>query len=105
MEQTNIRKDAKGNIISKLTKEEFHISFKEDFAKIIDVESYKIYNVLTDKDEYINNIDNEEGAKKRVENDSDDEDKFNINDYEQQEIEHTPNSDKMGFSRAKCIVI
>ena len=104
MEQTNIRKDAKGNIISKLNKE-FHISFKEDFAEIIDVESYKAYNILTDKDEYINNIDNEEGAKKRAENDSDDEDKFNINDYEQQEIEHTPNTDQMGFSRTKCIII
>ena len=46
MEQTNIRKDAKGNIISKITKEEFHISFKEDFVEIIDVESYKEFNKL-----------------------------------------------------------
>ena len=105
MEQTNIKKDSKGNVISKLNKEEFHVSFKEDFAEIIDVESYKIYNILTDKDEYINNIDDERGVKKRVDNDSDDEDKFNINEYEQQEIEHTPNTDRMGFSRAKCIIL
>ena len=45
MEETEVRKDINGNIISKSNKNH-HISFKENFSEIIIVESYKEFNKL-----------------------------------------------------------
>ena len=105
MEQTNERKDAKGNIISKLNKE-YHVSFKVDFAETIEVESYKEYNVLNDKNEYINNIDNEyEDNSEEDKEEENDEEKFDINKYEALKLDKMPNHDPNGFSRTKCIII
>ena len=100
MENTkNERKDAKGNIINKLNKD-YHVSFKEDFAEIIQVESYKEYNILNDKNDYINNLDDNEDDE-----DEDNEDKFDIKDYNPVKIERMANHDPTGFSRTKCIVL
>ena len=101
MEPTNERKDSKGNIINKLNKN-FHVSFKDDFVEIINVESYKEYNILNDKNDYLNNLeDNEEDE----DEDEDNEDKFDIKDYNPAKIEKMANHDPAGFSRTKCIIL
>ena len=106
MEQTKIRKDAKGNIIDKINKE-FHVNFKEDFVEIINVESYKEYNILNDKDEYINQFENktEEKREDEIDNDDEGEEKFDINSYTPSKIEKMANHDPNGFSRARCIIL
>ena len=104
MEQTSDRKDSKGNTISKLNKE-FHVSFKVNFAETIEVESYKEYNVLNDKNEYLNNISGEENEESEDKEDENDEEKFDINKYDPMKLEKIPNSDPNGFSRTKCIIL
>ncbi len=104
MEQTNERKDSKGNTISKLNKE-YHVSFKINFAETIEVESYKEYNVLNDKNEYLNNISGEENEESEDKEDENDEEKFDINKYDPMKLEKIPNSDPNGFSRTKCIIL
>ncbi len=98
MEPTNERKDSKGNIINKLNKN-FHVSFKEDFVEIIDVESYKEFNILNDKNDYLNNFEDSEDS------DDEDKDKFNIKDYNPAKLERMANHDPNGFSRTKCIIL
>ena len=47
-----IRKDINGNIIEKSKKDrDYHISFKDIFAEIIDVQSYKAFNKIRDDDD------------------------------------------------------
>ena len=98
MEPTNERKDSKGNIINKLNKN-FHVSFKDDFVEIINVESYKEYNILNDKNDYLNNFEDSEDS------DDEDKDKFNIKDYNPEKLERMANNDPNGFSRTKCIIL
>ena len=93
MEPIKVRRDINGNIISKSNKD-YHISFKENFSEIIKVESYKEYNILNDESEFSTNYDDEEN-----------EDKFNINEYNPEKVEKTANHDPRGFSRAKCLII
>ena len=107
LEETNIRKDAKGNIISKANKL-YHVSFKQDFAEVIDVESYKEYNILNDKNEYLNKLDNngdEENEDDDGSSDNEDKDKFDINKYNPIKLEKMASHDPNGFSRTKCIII
>ena len=47
MNNTKIRKDANGNIIDKSNKN-YHITITENFVTIIEVESYKKYNILNE---------------------------------------------------------
>ena len=100
LEKTNNRKDAKGNIISKGNKL-YHVSFKQDFAEVIDVESYKEYNILNDKNEYLNKFDDGQEEDEEEEN----EDKFDINKYNPEKLEKMANHDPTGFSKTKCIII
>ena len=90
MEQIKERKDAKGNIISKNSKD-YHVSFKENFSEIIEVESYKEYNILNE-DDYTSI-------------DDDSEDKFDINRYDPLKIEKIANHDPHGFSKGKCLIL
>ena len=101
-----IGRDSKENIREKL-KKVYHVSFRNDFVKIIDVESYKAYNILTDKDEYINKYDNDNTRNEEEELEEEDEDgsKFDINKYNPIELDKTANHDPNGFSKTKCIII
>ena len=78
--QKKFRKDAKGNLILKkkmqIKKTKHHISFidkinsKKDLVTIIDIESYKKYNLedeIEEEEENINNNKNEEEKKQLVE--------------------------------------
>ncbi len=80
--QKKFRKDAKGNLILKkkmqIKKTKHHISFidkidtKKDLVTIIDIESYKKYNLeneeeIEEEDENINNNKKEEEKKQLVE--------------------------------------
>ena len=91
MESPAIRKDINGNIISKLNKD-YHISFKNIFTEIINVECYKEYNKIDD-DTSIEDFDD------------DNEGKFNINEYNPEKLEKMANKDPHGFSRTKCIIL
>ena len=97
MEPTNNRKDSQGNIINKLNKNH-HISFKENFAEIIDVESYKVFNCLNDKNDYFNDEDS-------YEDDEEEKDKFDIQKYKPLKLERMANHDPHGFSKTKCLIM
>ena len=98
------KKELNENNIDKIKKNN-HVSFKEDFVEIINVESYKEYNVLNDKNEYLNNISGEENEESEDKEDENDEEKFDINKYDPMKLEKIPNSDPNGFSRTKCIIL
>ena len=100
----NIRKDAKGNIISK-TDKLYTVSFKDDLVEIIDVESFKEYNILNDKNEYLSQFDLSGEEEKEENEDIEDQDKFDINKYNPLKLEKMANHDPNGFSRTKCIII
>ena len=104
MKTTNEKKELNENNIDKIKKNN-HVSFKEDFVEIINVESYKEYNVLNDKNEYLNNISGEENEENEDKEDENDEEKFDINKYDPMKLEKIPNSDPNGFSRTKCIIL
>ncbi len=99
MEINKIRKDSKGNIISRENKN-YHISFKEIFVDRINVESYKKYNIM-DSDEYISKFEYCEEDDEEDENN-----KFNINDYEPLKLEKISmkNHAQDGYS-TKCIIL
>ena len=107
MESSTEKKDENGQINNKLNKE-YHVSFKENFAEIIEVESYKEYNILNDKNEYLNKFDNsgeEENEDNDGSSDNEDKDKFDINKYNPIKLEKMASHDPNGFSRTKCIII
>ena len=107
IEQTKAKEESKGNVIEKSHKE-LHVSFKEDFAEIINVESYKEYNILNDKDEYINQLENNNDEKNidEIDDDEEGEEKFDINNYNPTKIEKLANHDPHAFSRAnRCIIL
>ena len=83
-----LRKDTDGNIINKSNKN-YHITINDNFVTIIEVESYKQYNIIED--------------------DYDDEDENNstpfIDNYNPGKVDNIRNNDPQGFSRLKCIII
>ena len=93
MEETEVRKDINGNIISKSNKNH-HISFKENFSEIIIVESYKEFNKLT-QDEYYDFDDDNSST----------EYKFDIDQYNPSKVERTGNHDPLAFSKSRCIIL
>ena len=97
--EPNIRKDVQGNIISK-TNKNYHISFKENFAEIINVESYKVYNLLNDNNDNLYY----EGSDDEFDEDEN-EGKFDIQKYKPLKIEKRANRDPRGFSKTKCIIL
>ena len=101
MEPSNETKDDNGNIKSRLSKD-YHVSFKENFAVIIEVESYKEYNILNNKNEYLNNYEDEN---EEDEDNEENEGKFDINKYNQLKLEKMANHDPNAFSKTKCIII
>ena len=84
-----IRKDINGNIINKSNKDKYHINIIENVT-IIDVESYKQYNILDETTD-------EEDENK---------DEALINNYKPKKEENISNDDPLGVSRGiKCIII
>ena len=110
MESSIEKKDENNQINNKLNKE-YHVTFKENFLQIIEVESYKEYNILNDKNEYLNKLDKldnngeEENEDDDGSSDNEDKDKFDINKYNPVKLEKMANHDPNGFSRTKCIII
>ena len=100
------KKDINCNNTNKLNKD-YHVSFKENFVETIDVESYKDYNILNDKNEYLNKFDNsgEEENEDIDDEDNEDNGKFDINKYNPLKLEKMANHDPNGFSRTKCIIL
>ena len=89
MDEIKIRKDINGNIINKSNKNNYHITITENFVTIIEVESYKQYNVLDD--------------------DNDDEEENNnahfMDNYVPKKVDNYTNNDPHGVSMVKCIII
>lgn len=78
------RRDANGNIISK--NNNYHISFKKNFVEIIYIQSFKKSLIL---EEDYNIYDNFE---------EDYDDKFDIEEYKQTQIEYSKNNDDNSIS-------
>ena len=93
MEKIKIRKDANGNIISKAEKN-YHITICENFVTIIEVPSFKKYNILND--DYNDDDEDEE----EVENKSPFVENYNI-----RKVENVSTKDPRGNSKVKCIII
>ena len=96
MDGIKIRKDANGNIINKSNKN-YHISFYTNVATIIEVESYKRYNILIDSyndDEDDDDVENEEKNSVPF-----------IDTYVERKVEDVPNKDPHGNSHIKCLII
>ena len=102
METEKIRKDAQGNIISKLSKT-YHVSFKEEYPEIINVESYKQYNLLTDNIENLKEYEDNEEDEEEEEDKG--QEKFDIDKYDPMKIGKMANHDPHGFSKTKCIIL
>ena len=89
MDEVKIRKDANGNIINKSNKKNYHITIIENLVTIIEVESYKQYNILDD--------------------DNDDEDENNnahfMDNYVPKKVDNYTNNDPHGGSMVKCVII
>ena len=83
-----LRKDSNGHIISKENKN-YHICFK-DSIDIVDIESYKKYNKLTDDDDCNDEISDSTKAESFIEN------------YEKMKVENCPNKDPKAFSKGGC---
>ena len=93
-----LRKDLNGHIISKNNKD-YHISFKENID-IIEVISYKKYNVIGGADNY----DNDSEEEKENEEDNEEEKtkgKF-IDSYTKTKIEYFSNKDPHALSKGGC---
>ena len=87
MNNTKLRKDANGNIIDKSNKN-YHITITENFVTIIEVDSYKKYNIL--------NEDYEDEGENQV--------PF-IDNYTPKKIEKFSNKDPNAVSMQKCMII
>ena len=93
-----LRKDLNGHIISKNNKD-YHISFKDNID-IIEVISYKKYNIIGGPDNY----DNDSEEEKENEEDNGEEKtkgKF-IDSYNKTKIEYFSNKDPHAFSKGGC---
>ena len=92
MEGIKIRKDTKGNIISKGNKD-YHITICENFVTIIEVPSFKQYNILNDDNDY--------------DEDENKESPF-VDTYVEKDkeiLKKEKGGGGQGFSRAKCIIL
>ena len=87
MDNIRIRKDANGNIIDKENKN-YHITISENFVTIIEVQSYKQYNLLDNNDE-----EEEDNAPHFMET------------YTPKKTERISNDDPQGFSKMRCVII
>ena len=89
MDEVKIRKDSNGNIINKSNKKNYHITITGNFVTIIEVESYKQYNILDD--------------------DNDDEDENNnehfMDNYVPKKVDNYTNNDPHGGSMVKCVIL
>ena len=97
MDEVKIRKDANGNIINKSNKN-YHININTNVVTIIEVESYKRYNILID-----NYNDGDED-----DDDEENEEKNSvpfIDTYVERKVEDTPSKDPHGNSNVKCIIM
>ena len=92
MEKVEIRKDANGNIISK-TDKNYPITICENFVTIIEVPSFKKYNILND--DY-----NDDDEEEEIENKSPFVENYNI-----RKVENVSTKDPRGISKVKCIII
>ena len=85
-----LRKDSNGHIISKENKD-YHICFKDNID-IVDIESFKKYNKLTDDEDCNDEISNSTKAESFIEN------------YQKMNVEDCPNKDPKAFSKGGCRV-
>lgn len=83
------RKDANGIIISKNNK--YHISFKETFTEIIYIESFKKSLIFKEDKNIYDNFE------------EDYDDKFDINEYQQIQLEYQKNNDPNSISNG-CFI-
>ena len=83
-----LRKDSNGHIISKENKD-YHICIKDNID-IIDVESYKQYNKLTEDEDCNEEISDSTKAESFIEN------------YQKINVEKCPNKDPNSVSRGGC---
>ena len=93
-----LRKDLNGHIISKNNKD-YHISFKENID-IIEVISYKKYNIIGGPDNYEN--DSEEEKENEEENEEGKSKGKFIDSYNQAKIEYFSNKDPNALSKGGC---
>ena len=105
-----LRKDLNGHIISKNNKD-YHISFKENID-IINVISYKKYNLYRENEFLDDNFDEDMEERKEIESDKEDEDEVDaqenktkhnfIDDYKKADVEYFSNKDPNSFSKGGC---
>ena len=98
-----IRKDLNGHIISKSNKD-YHISFKENID-IINVISYKKYNIVREQEFLDDDSDGDREEKKEEVESDDDENKAKgsfIDDYKKADVEYFSNKDPNSFSKGGC---
>ena len=88
MEGIKLRKDVEGNIINKSNKKNYHITISDNFVAVIEVESYKQYNILDDIDD-----EDENNNRPFIEN------------YNPGNVDYIRNNAPHGFSRVKCLII
>ena len=93
-----LRKDLNGHIISKDNKD-YHISFKENID-IIEVISYKKYNIIGGPDNYDN--DSEEEKENEEENEEEKTKGKFIDSYSKAKIEYFSNKDPNALSKGGC---
>ena len=98
-----LRKDSNGHIISKDNKD-YHISFKENID-IVNVISYKKYNILRETEF----PEDEEDIEEKKENNENDEEDNNtkgnfIDSYKKADVEYFSNKDSQSFSKGGCYI-
>ena len=97
MDGVKIRKDVNGNIINKSNKN-YHININTNVVTIIEVESYKRYNILIDN---YNDGDEDDDEEETEEKNS----VPFIETYKERKVDDIPNKDPHGNSYGKCIII
>ena len=90
-----LRRDNNGHIISKDNKD-YHICFKDNID-IINIQSYKKYNKMTEDEEDFFEEDYEETCS------STNAESF-IDNYQKSNVEDCPNNDPKAFSKGRCTV-
>ena len=91
-----IRKDIKGQIISKENYKNYHINFNSKID-IINVKSFKIYNKIREGESYDEEFfEDEEEQEEQKEN-------F-IENYQKAECEEFINKDPQAFSKGSCLI-
>ena len=94
-----LRKDAKGQIISKDNNKNYHICFNDNID-IINIKSYKIYNKIREGEDY----DDDEFFKEEEEEDTEEKKENFIEGYQKAECNDCSNKDPSAFSKASCFI-